>query len=100
VTSQCDDLARCNVLIEIVAAESTWTSWTQEHLSASSEDGLVINVVIYAEIAPCFSSKDDADLFLSDFSIRVIPVTERAAYLASLASAAGMDLLTKLGRQR
>ncbi len=64
-------LVDANVLIDIVVAESAWTSWSQKQLSASSAEGLVINFVIYAEIAPCFSSNYDLNLFLSDFSIRV-----------------------------
>jgi predicted nucleic acid-binding protein len=55
-------LVDANVLIDIVVAESAWTSWSQKHLSASSAEGLVINFVIYAEIAPCFSSKDEYEI--------------------------------------
>jgi predicted nucleic acid-binding protein len=78
-------LVDANVLIDIVVAESAWTSWSQERLAVHSVEGLAINFVIYAEIAPCFSSQSQLMDFLEDFSIRVLPVSEDAAYLASTA---------------
>jgi predicted nucleic acid-binding protein len=78
-------LVDANVLIDIVVAKSEWTNWSQDQLTVSSNEGLAINFVIYSEIASCFASKDDLDLFLSDFSIRVFPVTDEAAYLAAMA---------------
>jgi predicted nucleic acid-binding protein len=89
-------LVDANILIDIFAAESAWTSWSQEQLSASSAEGLAINFVVYAEIAPCFSSKIDLDLFLNDFSIRVLALTEEAAYMAAMAHQA----YRRLGGQR
>jgi predicted nucleic acid-binding protein len=89
-------LVDANVLIDIVVEESAWTKWSQEHLTASSSEGLSINFVIYAEIAPCFANRDDLDLFLSDFSIRVFPVTEEVAYLAAMAH----QTYRRLGGQR
>jgi predicted nucleic acid-binding protein len=89
-------LVDANILIDIVVAESAWTSWSQEQLSVSSTEGLAINFVIYAEIAPCFSSKIDLDLFLNDFSIRVLALTEEAAYMAAMAHQA----YRRLGGQR
>jgi predicted nucleic acid-binding protein len=89
-------LVDANILIDIVVAESTWTSWSQDQLMVWSNEGLAINFVIYAEIAPCFSGKDDLDLFLGDFSIRVFPVTDEAAYLAAMAH----QTYRRLGGQR
>lgn len=78
-------LVDANVLIDIVVAESEWTRWSQGQLAIYGDKGLAINFVIYAEIAPCFSSQSELVDFLEDFSIRVLPVSEDAAYLASLA---------------
>jgi predicted nucleic acid-binding protein len=78
-------LVDANVLIDILVAEPVWAAWSQEHLSAASSEGLAINAVIYAEIAPCFSDQPQLDQFLSDFAIRVLPITNEAAYLASRA---------------
>jgi predicted nucleic acid-binding protein len=78
-------LVDSNVLIDILVTQSEWTNWSQEQLTTASTKGLCINVVIYAEIAPCFSSKDDLDLFLHDFSIKVLPISEEVAYLAAMA---------------
>jgi predicted nucleic acid-binding protein len=80
----------------VIVAESEWTNWSQDPLMASNHEGLAINFVIYAEIAPCFSGKDDIDLFLGDFSIRVFPVTDEAAYLAAMAH----QTYRRLGGQR
>ncbi len=78
-------LVDASVLIDILVEESAWTGWSQDQLAAASGQGIAINVVIYAEIAPCFSQKPDLDEFLNDFAIRLLPITEDAAYLASTA---------------
>ncbi len=78
-------LVDANVLIDIVVAETVWTSWSQARIAAASVDGAVINFVIYAEIASCFSTQNDLKSFLNDFSISVLPISEDAAYLASTA---------------
>jgi predicted nucleic acid-binding protein len=78
-------LVDANVLIDIVVEEGTWTHWNQHQLTLASDEGLAINAVIYAEIAPCFQQKTDVDTFLHDFSIRLLPFGEDAAYLASTA---------------
>jgi predicted nucleic acid-binding protein len=57
---------------------------------------LTINFVVYAEVASCFKSNDDLDLFLRDFSIRVLPITDEAAYLAAIAR----QTYRRLGRHR
>jgi predicted nucleic acid-binding protein len=78
-------LVDANVLIDIVVAESKWTSWSQEQLTLASIEGLAINVIIYAEIAPCFANQSDLDLFIDDLGIQVLSLTQEAAYLASQA---------------
>lgn len=78
-------LADASVLIDIVVAESVWTSWSQKQLTMASEQGVAVNIVIYAEIAPCFSKKSELDEFLNDFAIRLLPITDDAAYLAASA---------------
>ena len=78
-------LVDANVLIDIVVAESAWTAWSQGRLVAASNEGLAINFVIYAEIAPCFAQKSDLDLFLSDLAICTLPISDHAAYVASTA---------------
>jgi predicted nucleic acid-binding protein len=78
-------LVDANVLIDIVVVEPLWAAWSQEQLSTASKDGLAINAIIYAEIAPCFADKPRLDEFLTDFSIRLLPISDEAAYLASTA---------------
>ncbi len=78
-------LVDANVLIDIVVFETEWTSWSQAQLGAASAQGAAINFVIYAEVAPCFSTQSELDTFLNDFAISVLPISEDAAYLASTA---------------
>jgi predicted nucleic acid-binding protein len=84
-------LVDASVLIDIVVATSEWTGWSQGQLAAASADGIAINFVIYAEIAPCFARKTDLDGFLHDFAIHLLPITDDAAYLASTAHQAYRD---------
>lgn len=84
-------LVDASVLIDIVVETSEWTGWSQSQLAAASANGIAINVVIYAEIAPCFARKTDLDEFLHDFAIRFLPITDDAAYRASTAHQAYRD---------
>ncbi len=78
-------LVDANVLIDVVVQPSTWTQWSRQRLIEGSATGLAINLVVYAEIAPCFTDKPAIDLFLSDLAIQTIAMSENGAYLAARA---------------
>jgi len=51
-----------NVLLDIATADTTWLAWSTAQLQAASSIGpILINPLIYAEIAPAFASESDLD---------------------------------------
>jgi predicted nucleic acid-binding protein len=78
-------LVDANVLIDVVVQPSAWTQWSKQRLIEGSAGGLAINLIVYAEIAPCFLDKPSLDLFLSDLAIHTIAMSENGAYLAARA---------------
>jgi predicted nucleic acid-binding protein len=78
-------LVDANVLIDIVVAPSQWTDWSQQQLVMASKNGLAINLIIYAEMTPCFSDKQELDNFLKDLKIVTLNFDEEVAYRAARA---------------
>ena len=59
-----DTLVDANILIDVFAADPDWCDWSVEHLLRAKEAGdLVINPIVYAEVAAAFPTQrrlDDA----------------------------------------
>ena len=54
-----------NVLLDIATADTTWLAWSKGQLQAASSVGpILINPLIYAELAPAFASQSDLDQWL------------------------------------
>jgi predicted nucleic acid-binding protein len=61
-----DTLVDSNVLIDIFADDPTWADWSANRLIDASEEGrLVINPIVYAEIASAFPTQRRLDEVLS-----------------------------------
>jgi predicted nucleic acid-binding protein len=57
-----DTLVDANVLIDIFAADADWREWSRQRLVAAREAGnLVINPIIYAEVAAMFPTQRRLD---------------------------------------
>ncbi len=121
-----DTLVDANVLIDIFAADPDWREWSRQHLVAAREAGnLVINPIIYAEVAAMFPTQrrlDEAlgaDRFVREdlpweaafsagrafLAYRRSGGTKRSPlphfYIGAHADVKGYDLLTRdLGRYR
>ncbi|WP_238946426.1 type II toxin-antitoxin system VapC family toxin [Vandammella animalimorsus] len=75
-----------NVLIDLLEPSSAWADWSeQQQLQAAARDTLVINALVYAEIARSFPSADLLDVFLHELGIGVRAIPLAAAFLASRA---------------
>ena len=50
-------LVDANVLLDVVTADPVWSAWSQEELARRESEGLAINPIIYAELAPAFRAE-------------------------------------------
>ena len=72
-----------NVLLDVLLQDSRWGQNSKNSLDEAFRQGsLVINKIIYAELAPQFSSQTMIDDTLSTIGIRIIPLDRQSAYLA------------------
>ena len=54
-----------NVLLDIITADPVWLEWSTEQFRAAAEEGQVlVNPIIYAELAPAFDSQAALDRWL------------------------------------
>jgi predicted nucleic acid-binding protein len=79
-------LVDANVLLDIATADATWMGWSQEQLAAAAGSGAVlINPIIYAELAPAFASAADLDRWLDPVLFRRAALPYGAGWLAAQA---------------
>lgn len=58
-------LIDANVLLDIATADATWMAWSQDQIRAAAQRGPVyVNPIIYAELAPAFSTAEKLDRWL------------------------------------
>src|SRR5688500_4408489 len=75
-----------NVLLDIVTADVTWLSWsTEQFRKATAEGPVLINPIIYAELAPAFDSQAALDRWLRPTLFRRLALPYDAGYRASQA---------------
>ncbi|QHJ00745.1 PIN domain-containing protein [Xylophilus rhododendri] len=81
-------LVDANVLIDLVEGTSDWYAWSESALLRAAGQGpLLINAIVYAEIARDFASQADIQDFLRDLRIGVDPLDEDIAFQAARAHA-------------
>jgi hypothetical protein len=55
-----------NVLLDIATADPTWLAWSEGQFRAAAAQGVIlINPIIYAELAPAFATQSDLDRWLA-----------------------------------
>jgi predicted nucleic acid-binding protein len=75
-----------NVLLDIATADPVWSEWSEAQLRSASLRGTVcINPIIYAELAPAFSSSQDLDRWLAPGVFKRLPLPYSAGWLAAQA---------------
>ena len=79
-------LVDTNVLVDVLQDDPVWADWSQEQLeSASLNDALAINAVIYSELSLCFAQIEELEKVLAEVSITVELIPREALFLAGKA---------------
>ena len=72
-----------NVLLDVLLPDPRWGQNSKNSLDqAFTQGSLVINEIVYAELAPQFTSQTLLDDTLNTLGIRIIPLDRQSAYLA------------------
>ena len=76
-------LVDTNVLLDLATDDSNWADWSVAQLEAASLDGpLLINDVVYAELAVRYARIEDLDAFLDAAGLEMAPMPKAALFLA------------------
>ncbi len=72
-----------NVLLDLVTNDPVWSRWSIEQLDAAALRGpLVINDVVYAELAVRYQQIELLDDFLDEVGLEIRPIPRAALFLA------------------
>jgi len=75
-----------NVLLDIITADPEWLPWsTRQFRNAAAEGPVIINPIIYAELAPAFDSRASLDRWLRPSLFKRLPLPYEAGFRASQA---------------
>lgn len=79
-------LVDTNVLLDLVTNDPVWADWSVAQLEAASLAGpLLINDVIYAELAVRYERIEDLNAFVETAGLDLTPLPRTALFLASKA---------------
>lgn len=77
-------LVDTNVLLDIVTNDPMWANWSASALDQASSSGdLLINDVVYAELAARYGTMESLDEFLAAAGIQHVPLPKASLFLAS-----------------
>lgn len=72
-----------NVLLDIVTADPKWLDWsTEQFRAAAAESQVLINPIIYAELAPAFATQAALDRWLRPTLFNRLRLPYEAGYRA------------------
>lgn len=75
-----------NVLLDIATADPAWLGWSEgQFRSAAAQGPILINPIIYAELAPAFPTQSDLDQWLDPAVFHRLPLPYAAGWLAAQA---------------
>lgn len=73
-----------NVLLDALTADPRWGDWSNSAIESAAADGpLLINDVVYAELAVGFPTIEALDQFVAEAQLRIVPMPRPALYLAA-----------------
>ena len=78
-------LVDANVLLDLLTDDPNWADWSQEAIARSVAEGLAINPMIYAEVAPAYRSEDELTAALADWPLQRLTLPYEAVWPASQA---------------
>jgi len=73
-----------NVLLDIATEDANWFGWSERQFRAAVAQGpILINPIIYAELAPAFATQPDLDGWLDPVVFQRLPLPYAAGWLAA-----------------
>jgi predicted nucleic acid-binding protein len=75
-----------NVLIDVLDRDPIWADWSAAQLhDAVGLTSVAVSQIVVAEVGPQFDDLDAFAAVLTEFSIRIDPLTDEAAFVAGQA---------------
>lgn len=73
-----------NVLLDALTEDPKWGPWSSAAIEAATADGgLLINDIVYAELAVGFPTIESLDHFVAEVGLKIVPMPRSALYLAA-----------------
>ena len=73
-----------NVLLDLLTGDPIWEDWSARALAkAQATDSLVINDIVYSELATRFDALEKLDGFVADAGLQMLPIPRAALFMAS-----------------
>jgi len=73
-----------NVLLDLLTDDPIWSGWSITAIESAAVAGeLLINDVVYAELAVGFPTIESLDRFVADADLKIAPIPKAALYLAA-----------------
>jgi predicted nucleic acid-binding protein len=73
-----------NVLLDLLTSDPIWGAWSASAIESAAADGaLLINDIVYAELAVGFPTIESLDRFVADTELKIAPMPRAALYLAA-----------------
>jgi hypothetical protein len=77
-------LVSTHVLLDITPADPIWLPWSEKEFRlAAAQGAILINPIIYAELAPAFASAADLDRWLDPAVFQRLALPYAAGWLAA-----------------
>lgn len=77
-------LVDTNVLLDLVTDDPVWADWSIQQLEAASLNGpLLINDVVYAELAVRYDRIELLETFVAEAALELVAIPRAALFLAS-----------------
>jgi predicted nucleic acid-binding protein len=75
-----------NALLDIATADPIWLAWSEgQFRTAAAQGPILTNPVIYAELAPAFTTEADLDRWFDPMVFQRLPLPYAAGWLAAQA---------------
>lgn len=78
-------LVDTNVLIDILTRDGEWFAWSKAALTKHAAEGLLINDIVYAELAPRYASEQALDEAIAEFELALERMPKSALFAAGRA---------------
>ncbi|MEK1890790.1 MAG: type II toxin-antitoxin system VapC family toxin [Phyllobacterium sp.] len=76
-------LVDTNVLLDLVTDDPKWADWSIAQLETASLRGpLLINDVVYAELAVRYGRIEELEAFVGEAGLEIVPIPRAALFLA------------------